>query len=41
MSGTELTEEQTQLLSTMNGYEKAAVLMLSLNEEDAAGIMTR
>ena len=38
MSGTELTEEQTQLLSTMNGYEKAAVLMLSLNEEDAAGI---
>ena len=38
MSGTELTEEQVQLLSGMSGYEKAAVLMLSLNEEDAAGI---
>lgn len=38
MAGTELTEEQVQLLSTMNGFEKAAVLMLSLNEEDAAGI---
>lgn len=38
MASTELTEEQIQLLSTLSGYEKAAVLLLSLNEEDAAQI---
>ena len=34
----ELTEEQRQMVSKMTGMEKAAVLMLSLNEEDAAEI---
>lgn len=38
MAGTELTDEHLQVLSGMSGYEKAAVLMLSLNEEDAAQI---
>ncbi len=38
MADTELTEEQKRLLDTMTGYEKAAVLMLSLNEEDAAKV---
>ena len=38
MASTELTEEQIQLLSTLSGYGKAAVLLLSLNEEDAAQI---
>ncbi len=38
MASTDLTEEQIQLLSTLSGYEKAAVLLLSLNEEDAAQI---
>lgn len=37
-SGTELSQEQRTLLKEMTGIEKAAVLMLSLNEEDAAGI---
>ncbi|MEE0986452.1 MAG: flagellar motor switch protein FliG [Succinivibrionaceae bacterium] len=34
----ELTEEQRRILSEMSGYDKAAVLMLSLNEDDAASI---
>ncbi len=38
LSKTELTDEQRVILSSMSGIEKAAVLMLSLNEEDAAGI---
>ncbi len=38
MADTELTEEQKRLLESMTGYEKAAVLMLSLNEEDAAKV---
>ncbi|GAA4496650.1 flagellar motor switch protein FliG [Pseudaeromonas paramecii] len=33
-----ISNEQQQLLDAMNGIEKAAVLMLSLNEEDAAQI---
>jgi len=37
-SGTELSQDQRTLLKEMTGIEKAAVLMLSLNEEDAAGI---
>ena len=31
----DLTEEQLRLLAEMSGYDKAAVLMLSLNEDDA------
>ncbi len=38
MAETELSEEQKRILDTMTGYEKAAVLMLSLNEEDAAKV---
>ncbi|WP_019001225.1 flagellar motor switch protein FliG [Succinimonas amylolytica] len=38
LSKTELTDDQRVILSSMSGIEKAAVLMLSLNEEDAAGI---
>lgn len=38
MAETELTEEQKRILDSMTGYEKAAVLMLSLNEEDAAKV---
>ena len=34
----DLTEEQLRLLAEMSGYDKAAVLMLSLNEDDAASI---
>ena len=34
----DLTEEQQRLLAEMSGYDKAAVLMLSLNEDDAASI---
>lgn len=37
-STSELTEEQRALLADMSGYDKAAVLMLSLNEDDAASI---
>lgn len=36
--GNEMTETQQQLLSQMSGIEMAAVLMLSLNEDDAAQI---
>ncbi|MBQ3681805.1 MAG: flagellar motor switch protein FliG [Succinimonas sp.] len=38
LSKTELSDEQRTILTSMSGIEKAAVLMLSLNEEDAAGI---
>ncbi len=38
MADTELSEEQRALLEGMTGIDKAAVLMLSLNEEDAASI---
>ncbi len=38
MADTELTDEQKRLLDGMTGYEKAAVLMLSLSEEDAAKV---
>ena len=38
MAENELTEEQKLLLDGMTGIDKAAVLMLSLNEEDAASI---
>ena len=34
----DLTEEQLRLLAEMSGYDKAALLMLSLNEDDAASI---
>lgn len=34
----DLTEEQLRFLAEMSGYDKAAVLMLSLNEDDAASI---
>ncbi len=37
-SKNEISPEQQQLLDNMNGMEMAAVLMLSLNEEDAAQI---
>ena len=33
-----ITDEQRQLLTKMTGTEKAALLMLSLREEDAAQI---
>lgn len=36
--GNDLTPEQKKLLETMGGMEKAAMLMLSLSEEDAAQI---
>ncbi len=38
MADNELTDEQKLLLEDMSGIDKAAVLMLSLNEEDAAAI---
>jgi flagellar motor switch protein FliG len=38
MADNELTDEEKLLLEDMSGIDKAAVLMLSLNEEDAAGI---
>src|SRR5574344_57648 len=38
MAESEITEEQQALLDEMSGIDKAAVLMLSLNEEDAAAI---
>ena len=38
MADTELTDEQKRLLDGMTGYEKAAVLMLSLSEDDAAKV---
>ncbi|MBQ8707546.1 MAG: flagellar motor switch protein FliG [Succinivibrionaceae bacterium] len=38
MADTELTEDQKRLLESMTGYEKAAVLLLSLSEEDAAKV---
>ncbi len=38
MAESELSEEQRKLLEEMSGYDKAAVLMLSLSEEDAASI---
>ncbi len=37
-SKNEISPEQQQILDNMNGMEMAAVLMLSLNEEDAAQI---
>lgn len=38
MADNDITEEQQALLDEMSGIDKAAVLMLSLNEEDAAAI---
>ena len=38
MADTELTEDQKRLLESMTGYEKAAVLLLSLSAEDAAKV---
>ncbi len=38
VTGNDITDSQRQLLDQMSGMEMAAVLMLSLNEEDAAQI---
>lgn len=38
VTGNDITESQRQILDQMGGMEMAAVLMLSLNEEDAAQI---
>ena len=38
VTGNDITESQRLILDQMGGMEMAAVLMLSLNEEDAAQI---
>lgn len=37
-SASEMTPEQKQIIEKMSGMEMAAVLMLSLSEDDAAQI---